>query len=109
MARSIFGSSATSLSLSATDCGLFISTHSAKTKVESYRQRGKFWIDNVFVKDKLFRSSDGVFTEAGGYDTSYHAVAHLLFQHYQLAFPTDVEEGLAKSLMAGHWLMKRIT
>lgn len=88
---------------------LVLAKHSAKTKVESYRQRGKFWIDNVFVKDKLFRSSDGVFTEAGGYDTSYHAVAHLLFQHYQLAFPTDVEEGLAKSLMAGHWLMKRIT
>ncbi len=87
---------------------LVLSKHSAKAKVESYRQRGKFWIDNVFVKDKLFRSSDGVFTEAGGYDTSYHAVAHVLFQYYQIAFPTDIEDGLAKSLMAGQWLMKRI-
>lgn len=87
---------------------LVLSKHSAKTMVDGLRQRGKFWIDNVFVKDKHFRSSDGVFTEAGGYDTSYHAVAHLLFQYYQLAFPTDVENGLAKSLMAGQWLMKRI-
>jgi hypothetical protein len=87
---------------------LVLRKHSAKPKVDGLRQRGKFWIDNVFVKDKLFRSSDGVFAEAGGYDTSYHAVAHLLFQYYQLAFPADVEDGLTKSLMAGQWLMKRI-
>ncbi len=87
---------------------MVLSKHSAKPAVESLRQRGKFWIDNVFVKDKLFRSTDGVFTEAGGYDTSYHAVAHLLFQYYLLAFPADVEDGKAKSLMAGHWLMKRV-
>lgn len=87
---------------------LVLGKHSAKSAVENLRQRGKFWIDNVFVKDKLFRSSDGVFTEAGGYDTSYHAVAHQLFQYYLLAFPTDVENGLSKSLMAGQWLMQRI-
>ena len=80
----------------------------SKLKLDSYLTESQLWINNEFVSDKLYRTLDGVYKEHNGYDTSYQAVANLMFLRYLIHFPDSVSDAVSKGISAGNWLEKRI-
>lgn len=72
-----------------------------------YLAEAKRWLDNEFVNDKLFRSSDGLFTENGGYDTSYQALAARFFYYCLIQDSACTKDAFDKGEKAGAFLTSR--
>lgn len=78
------------------------------SKQALWQSEARWWLERVFHEDKLFSSSDGVFREGGGLDTSYQAVAISKLLPIYAHFPTIVPNFKGKLEKASDWMNARV-
>lgn len=80
----------------------------ASSKQAAWQSEARWWLERVFYEDRLFSSSDGVFREGGGSDTSYQGVALNKLLPIYAHFPTIIPEFKVKLEKASSWMNARI-
>ncbi len=94
---------------------LLLKGFSPQAKLDSYYDEMTWWMNNEFVDNayshtKLNRELDGVFLEAGGYDTGYDATGLYMLLHIVCYFPAEpfLPDAIARGGKAARFLVKRV-